>query len=65
MYHVMYTNGNKFRHLFRLAAHTTKGSTGCPIGVQVIGRHFQEELVLHAMEIIEDLVHYDKSANLQ
>ena len=53
------------RHLFRLAAHTTKGSTGCPIGVQVIGRHFQEELVLHAMEIIEDLVQYDKSANLQ
>jgi hypothetical protein len=26
--------------------------------VQVVGRHFQEELVLTAMEIIQDLVQY-------
>ena len=34
----------------------TLGAEGCPIGVQVVGRHFQEELVLHAMGVIEELV---------
>merc|ERR1712228_247946 len=41
--------------LHRLAYNTTKGATGCPIGVQVVGRHFQEELVIHVMETIENL----------
>jgi len=50
--------------IHRLARHTTTGATGMPIGIQVIGRHFQEELVLHAMETIEDLVNYDKSHSL-
>jgi len=45
----------------RLAYKTTKGATGCPIGVQVVGRHYQEELVIHAMETIEKLVNYDRA----
>lgn len=51
-----------FQH--RLAYDATKGATGCPIGVQVVGRKFQEELVIHAMEVIEDLVQYNRSTNL-
>ena len=27
-------------------------------GVQVVGRHYQEEMVLHALEIIESMVNY-------
>jgi len=44
----------------RFARDATLGAEGCPIGVQVVGRHFQEELVLHAMGLIEELV---KAAN--
>jgi len=40
----------------RLARNATIGAEGCPIGVQVVGRHFQEEMVLHAMGLIEELV---------
>ena len=32
------------------------GAEGCPIGVQVVGRHYQEELVIHAMAEVERLV---------
>jgi len=41
---------------FRLAKAASIGAQGCPIGVQVIGRHFQEEMVLHVMNLIEALV---------
>ena len=41
---------------FRIARNATVGAVGCPIGVQVVGRHFEEEMVLHAMGLIEDLV---------
>ena len=34
----------------------TMGAEGCPIGVQVVGRHYQEELVIHAMAEVERLV---------
>ena len=41
---------------FRLAREASRGAEGCPLGVQVIGRHFQEEMVLHVMRTIENLV---------
>jgi len=34
----------------------TLGAVGCPIGVQIVGRHYQEEMVLRAMDILEKLV---------
>jgi len=40
----------------RWARDATRGATGCPIGIQVVGRHFQEEVVIHAMQTIEELV---------
>ena len=40
---------------YRWAADATKGAEGLPIGVQVVGRRFQEELVLHVMKEIETL----------
>jgi len=40
----------------RFVRDATLGAEGCPIGVQVVGRHFQEEMVLHAMGVIEELV---------
>jgi len=41
--------------LHRVARNVTKGAEGCPIGVQVVGRHFKDELVLHAMGEVERL----------
>ena len=41
---------------FRLAREAARGGAGLPLGVQVIGRHFQEEMVLHVMKTIENLV---------
>ena len=41
---------------FRLAREAARGATGLPLGVQVIGRHYQEEMVLHVMRTIENLV---------
>ena len=41
---------------FRLAREASRGAGGCPLGVQVIGRHYQEEMVLHVMRTIENLV---------
>ena len=40
---------------FRLARQAGRGAEGCPLGVQVIGRHYQEEMVLHVMSTIETL----------
>jgi len=39
--------------LYRLAARATRGAEGMPIGVQVVGRRWQEELVLHVMGLIQ------------
>ena len=65
-----YPVGSDFLH--RVARNATIGAEGCPIGVQVIiviifhsdliffvkvvGRHYQEELVIHAMKEVERLV---------
>ena len=40
----------------RLAAAATRGAEGLPLGVQVVGRHWQEELVLAVMGHIQDLL---------
>jgi len=49
-----YPVGSDFLH--RVARNATIGAEGCPIGVQVVGRHYQEELVIHAMKEVERLV---------
>ena len=57
---------------YRMAKHASLGAEGCPLGIQVglhmyvmsdftyvlqvVGRHYQEEMVLHVMKTIEDLV---------
>ena len=46
---------------FRLAAAATRGAEGLPIGVQVVGRHWQEEMVLQVMAEIENIVKHNKS----
>ena len=40
----------------RIARDASRGAVGCPLGIQVVGRHFQEEMVVHVMEIIEHLM---------
>ena len=42
--------------IHKIARDATVGAIGCPVGVQVVGRHFQEEMVLHVMGEIESLV---------
>jgi len=49
-----YPVGSDFLH--RVARNATIGAEGCPIGVQVVGRHYQEEMVIHAMKEVERLV---------
>ena len=49
--------------VYRVAKSAALGAEGCPIGVQVAGRHFQEEMVLHAMGIIEELVRAAESSS--
>ena len=48
----------------QLAYNASLGAVGCPLGIQVVGRHYQEELVLHAMELIKDLADYDSTVEL-
>ena len=45
----------------KIARDATSGAVGCPVGVQVVGRHYQEEMVLHVMELIERLVSETKT----
>lgn len=42
--------------LHRLAAKATRGAEGLPIGIQVVGRHWQEEMVLNVMARIQQIV---------
>ena len=42
-------------YMNRMVGKVAKGANGCPVGVQVVGRHFQEETVLYAMKLIETL----------
>jgi len=41
---------------FRVAKEACIGAEGCPLGIQVIGKHFEEEMVLHVMSTIESLL---------
>ena len=47
-----------FDYCNKIARDSSRGAVGCPLGVQVVGRHFQEEMVIHVMEIIENIVKY-------
>jgi fatty acid amide hydrolase len=38
----------------QVAGAVERGSAGLPVGVQVVGRHWREDLVLAAMEVLED-----------
>ena len=40
----------------RLAASATRGGEGLPLGIQVVGRHWQEEMVLGVMGHIQELL---------
>ncbi len=50
----------KFDRLETLAAKVDDGSTGLPIGVQVVARPWREDLCLAAMQAIEDGVRGDR-----
>ena len=45
-------------YLFKIIQHACKNAAGMPLNLQVIGRPFQEELVLHAMKEVEKISHY-------
>ena len=44
---------NSGDYLFSLVHESCKEASGLPLSIQVIGRHFQEELVLHVMKELE------------
>ncbi len=44
---------NSGDYIFRLVHESCKEASGLPLNIQVIGRHFQEELVLHVMKELE------------
>ena len=39
----------------RKTGEVAKVANGCPVGIQIVGRHFQEETVLNAMKLVEKL----------
>jgi Asp-tRNA(Asn)/Glu-tRNA(Gln) amidotransferase A subunit family amidase len=39
--------------LFKLVYQGTLGAQGLPLGVQVVGKPWNEELVLHVMKLLE------------
>lgn len=46
--------------LFQLVYEGAKKNTvGLPLGVQIIGRPYQEELVLHVMQLLENHVKFE------
>ena len=45
-------------YLFKLIQKSCRDAAGMPLNVQVIGRPFQEELVLHAMKEVERISVY-------
>lgn len=38
----------------RAARHVEQNSTGLPIGVQIVARHWREDVVLHVMRTLEE-----------
>ena len=45
-------------YLFKIIQKSCRDAAGMPLSVQVIGRPFQEELVLHAMREVERISVY-------
>ena len=45
---------NSGDYVFKLVQESCKGASGLPLNLQVIGRPFQEEVVLHAMKELEE-----------
>ena len=45
-------------YLFKLVQDSCRHAAGMPLSVQVVGRPFQEELVLHAMKEVEKMSNY-------
>ena len=45
-------------YLFSLIQHSCKNASGMPLNLQVIGRPFQEEIVLHAMQELDKVSVY-------
>ena len=41
--------------LFRMVKDGMKGTVGFPVGIQIIGRPWQEEKILGAMEVLQKL----------
>ena len=46
--------------LYRLIRSGTKGATGLPLNVQVIGKPWHEEMVLFIMKELEELANYSQ-----
>lgn len=46
--------------LFDIVRNSTKGAEGLPLNVQVVGRPWQEELILQVMRQIEEVAHFQK-----
>ena len=44
--------------LYKIIRSGTKGAIGLPLNVQVIGKPWHEEMVLHVMKELEDLANY-------
>ena len=44
--------------LYDLIRSGTKGAIGLPLNVQVIGKPWHEEMVLHVMKELEELANY-------
>ena len=45
-------------YLFKIIQNSCKNAAGMPLNLQIIGRPFEEELVLHAMKEVENVSHY-------
>ena len=50
---------NSGDYVFKLVQESCKGASGLPLNVQVIGRPFQEELVLYGMKEVEKISDYE------
>ena len=45
-------------YLFKIIQNSCKNAAGMPLNLQIIGRPFEEELVLYAMKEVENVSHY-------
>ena len=45
-------------YLFKIIQNSCKNAAGMPLNLQIIGRPFEEELVLHVMKEVEKISRY-------